>query len=212
MHLEVNFLTHWPLGDLNDFTDDKAKLVQVMAWCRQATSHCLNQCCPRSPTPYGVTRPQWVNPINMVFRFGNNKTDIIGWCVEDDFKAQLYISVMLFVLVWRLSYYHLPDHSAAGIDQSTDCTSARHLNILLYKVNGKYDRVIYFFSKINHKIEMRIVIIAFCCVLIWCTQQRLGQYHETIAYLLVCKMYIPTNHFNYNKYYIALNHFTAHLK
>ena len=42
-------------------TDDKSKLVQVMAWCRQATSHCLNQCWPRSPTPYGVTRPQWVN-------------------------------------------------------------------------------------------------------------------------------------------------------
>ena len=32
-----------------------------MAWCRQATSHCLNQCWPRSSTPYGVTRPQWVN-------------------------------------------------------------------------------------------------------------------------------------------------------
>ena len=61
-------LTHWPLGDLdailktefsilfywlvssdeNDFrwmprdlTDDKSTLVQVMAWCRQATSHYL---------------------------------------------------------------------------------------------------------------------------------------------------------------------------
>ena len=44
-----------------DLTDDKSTLVQVMAWCRQATSHCLNQCWPRSPTPYGVTRPQWVN-------------------------------------------------------------------------------------------------------------------------------------------------------
>ena len=28
-------------------------------WCRQATSHYLNQCWPRSPTPYDVTRPQW---------------------------------------------------------------------------------------------------------------------------------------------------------
>ena len=44
-----------------DLTDDKSTLVQVMAWCRQATSHYLNQCWPRSPTPYGVTRPQWVN-------------------------------------------------------------------------------------------------------------------------------------------------------
>ena len=41
--------------------DDKSKFVQVMAWCRQATSHYLNQCWPRSLPPYGITRPQWVN-------------------------------------------------------------------------------------------------------------------------------------------------------
>ena len=44
-----------------DLSDDKSTLVQVMAWCRQATSHYLNQCWPRSLPPYGVTRPQWVN-------------------------------------------------------------------------------------------------------------------------------------------------------
>ena len=37
-------------------TDDKSTLVQVMA-----TSHYLSQCWPRSMSPYGVTRPQWVN-------------------------------------------------------------------------------------------------------------------------------------------------------
>ena len=42
------------------FTDDKSTLAQVMAWCRQATSHYLNQCWPRSKPPYGITRPQWV--------------------------------------------------------------------------------------------------------------------------------------------------------
>ena len=31
-----------------DLTDDKSTLVQVMAWCRQATSHYLSQCWPRS--------------------------------------------------------------------------------------------------------------------------------------------------------------------
>ena len=35
--------------------------VQVMAWCRQATSHYLNQYWPSSMSPYGVTRPQRVN-------------------------------------------------------------------------------------------------------------------------------------------------------
>ena len=44
-------------------SDDKSTLVQVMAWCRQAASHYLSQCCPRSLSPYGVTRPQWVNSL-----------------------------------------------------------------------------------------------------------------------------------------------------
>ena len=46
-----------------DLTDDKSTLVQVMAWHRQATSHYLSQCWPSSMSPYGVTRPQWVNTI-----------------------------------------------------------------------------------------------------------------------------------------------------
>ena len=46
---------------LLDFTDDQSTLVKVMAWCRQATSHYLSQCWPRSLSPYGITRLQWVN-------------------------------------------------------------------------------------------------------------------------------------------------------
>ena len=45
-------------------SDDKSTLVQVMAWCRQAASHYLSQCCPRSLSPYGVTRPQWVKGLS----------------------------------------------------------------------------------------------------------------------------------------------------
>ena len=40
-------------------TDDESTLVQVMTWCRQATSPYLIQCWPKS-TPSGVIRPQWV--------------------------------------------------------------------------------------------------------------------------------------------------------
>ena len=43
-----------------DLTDDKSTLVQVMAWCRQATSHYLSQCWLSTLSPYGVARPQWV--------------------------------------------------------------------------------------------------------------------------------------------------------
>ena len=42
---------HWTL---------ESTLFQVMAWCRQATSHYLKHCWPRSLPPYDVTRPQWV--------------------------------------------------------------------------------------------------------------------------------------------------------
>ena len=42
------------------FVDDLI-LVQVMAWCRQATSHYLGQLWPRSISSYGVTMLQLVN-------------------------------------------------------------------------------------------------------------------------------------------------------
>ena len=42
-------------------TEDKLTLIQIMAWCRQATSHYLSQCWSRFMSPYGVTRQQCVN-------------------------------------------------------------------------------------------------------------------------------------------------------
>ena len=61
-----------------DLTDDKSTLVQVMAWCHQATSYYLSQCWPRSMSPYGVTRPQWVNGIQYEF---SGDFLILGTCV-----------------------------------------------------------------------------------------------------------------------------------
>ena len=58
-----------------DFTDDKSTLVQVMAWCRQA-SHCLSQCCPKSISPYGVTMPQWLNNTVYLDRPGGCFTNV----------------------------------------------------------------------------------------------------------------------------------------
>ena len=42
-------------------SNDLSTLVQVIVCCRQPTSLYLNQCCPRCMSPYGVTRPQWIN-------------------------------------------------------------------------------------------------------------------------------------------------------
>ena len=55
-----------------DLSDDQSTLVQVIAWCRQATSHYLSQWWPRSLSPYGVTRPQWVKVKNMNEHFSNH--------------------------------------------------------------------------------------------------------------------------------------------
>ena len=68
-----------------DLTDDKSTLVQVMAWCRLATSHYLNQCWPRFPMPYGVTRPQWV------------KTHVL-W--NSRFGSELFICCCHHLLSW----------------------------------------------------------------------------------------------------------------
>ena len=49
-----------------DVIDDKSTLVQVMAWCCQATSHYLSQCWRRSMSTCFITRPQWVKKEHVV--------------------------------------------------------------------------------------------------------------------------------------------------
>ena len=47
--------------------DDDSALVLVMTWCRQAPSHYMIQCWPRSAMPYGFTRSQCVKNIITVW-------------------------------------------------------------------------------------------------------------------------------------------------
>ena len=50
-----------------ELTGGKSTLVRVMAWCRQAASHYLSQCWPRSLSPFGVIRPQGVVIISIPY-------------------------------------------------------------------------------------------------------------------------------------------------
>ena len=75
-----------------DLTDDKSTLVQVMAWCRQATSHYLSQCWPRPMSPYGITRPQWVNTLKLR-QSGCHFTDDILKCIF--FNEVVFISIKI---------------------------------------------------------------------------------------------------------------------
>ena len=71
-----------------DLTNDKSTLVQAMAWCHQVTSHYLSQCWPRSLSPYGISRSQWVNPLKAGTRiFWVNKywlCRIMNPCIPQD--------------------------------------------------------------------------------------------------------------------------------
>ena len=49
-----------PVEDTRSLLIEKSTLVQVIAWCHQATSHNLGQCWPRFMSSYGFTRPQQV--------------------------------------------------------------------------------------------------------------------------------------------------------
>ena len=65
-----NFATYWNEWYLEhsseialrwmaqDFADDKSTWIQVMAWCRPAPSHYLDQCWPSYMSPYDITRSQ----------------------------------------------------------------------------------------------------------------------------------------------------------
>ena len=82
----------WTSLDLTD----KSTLVQVMAWCHQATSHHLSQWWPRSP--YGVIRPQWVK--NKIFTKYRNHWMQWRWFYE-------YNNIMthLYNIAWFIYSY-----------------------------------------------------------------------------------------------------------
>ena len=107
------------------FTGDKSTLVQVIAWCRQATSHYPSQCWTRSLLPYGVTGEQWVNlnqsmPItfqwNKSFKVGNlsRKTCDKYYCQSfcslvrnkqgNDLKSQPFVFYYL-EQAWQCSHF-----------------------------------------------------------------------------------------------------------
>ena len=86
-----------------DFTDDQSTLVKVMAWCRQATSRYLSQCWPRYLSPYGVTRPQWVNNqwrrATAIFLFHNTTIRYISRLNEISNGIYTFVFI-LFTSIW----------------------------------------------------------------------------------------------------------------
>ena len=85
-----------------DLTVDKSTLVQVMAWCRQATSHYLSQCWPSSLSPYSITRPQWVNTDGAKQFRVIAKCDTVQSGLGDHWKmVHLRFESPLMLYVWK---------------------------------------------------------------------------------------------------------------
>ena len=90
-----------------DLSDDQSTLFHVMAWCRQATSHYLSQCWPRSPSPYGVTRPRMINTSVKIFLYSYLDAWIcilmhwwvVGWV------DGLIVRLVTFCCSWLLCTY-----------------------------------------------------------------------------------------------------------
>ena len=136
-HISWDVSTHWPLGELGclfktaifnlvlsigiftssndnplrwmpwDLTDDKSTLVQVMAWCRLATSHYLNQCWPSSMSPYGVTKPQCLLMNicgNLIFEYVWIMAVVIYLCIILSHPRHLYVYVSMYMCMYAYMY------------------------------------------------------------------------------------------------------------
>ena len=107
-----------------DFTDDQPTLVQVMAWCHQATSHYLSQCWPWSLSPYGVTRPQRVNRWSLARdRINMNCTDSAKLVsINDRWKSSKVL-------------WHLLASNFTGSAKATILYNELYLKVVLYFLN-----------------------------------------------------------------------------
>ena len=137
----VNYkLTQWPLGDLDAILKlqfstffglvssdllmimhpdechgtSQSILVHVMVWCRQATSHHLNQCWPRSPTSYGVNRPQC--------HCGETVTIIAVTIIQDGGRRRRWVRAGSIVTLVRNAELSYP-YTIQGRHRSWFCVS-----------------------------------------------------------------------------------------
>ena len=102
-----------------DLTDDKSTLVQVMAWCRQATSHYLSQCWPRFMSPYDVTGPQGVN----------KPTSWIGWDVTVPKISGQYLQSTACSIFWPWAFYKGYLYGVNNRDRSGISSDWIHINL-----------------------------------------------------------------------------------
>ena len=92
-----------------DLTNDMLTLVQVMAWCRQATSHYLSRYWPSSVSPHSISRPQWING-NFLLALMTNSTikslALLIWTYFTNFNSKRHPSSHLWAHISPIPASH----------------------------------------------------------------------------------------------------------
>ena len=122
-----------------------------MAWCRQATNHYLSQSWHSSLSPYGVTRPQWVEVTVWLFgefihrAYTSPRCSILVWPYVYDYKqivvrpsvrSEIWVAGPLchherepcvadHAMSWWWYCYHKPNHTMAHIVSVMELTLLR---------------------------------------------------------------------------------------
>ena len=83
----------------HETSEKGSKLVQKIAWCRQAIGHYLDQYVSRSMSPYGATRPQWVyHAMQIIDRCEHlYKPRLINRCLMDRIASSVVFKVHICV-------------------------------------------------------------------------------------------------------------------
>ena len=93
----INVLKWMP----HDPIDDKTTLVQVMAWCRQASSHYLKQCWP---TPYDVTRIRAPMSSGVQMPFGMHAIEISSSFICENYLLILHNQCTIRIVCRRIMF------------------------------------------------------------------------------------------------------------
>ena len=106
------------LGDAIRRHRSWSTLVQLMAWCRQASRHYLSQCWPRPISPYGVTKPQW-----------DNKPWLVNWLIFYRRRSQIqFIERRFFFYNFHFSlklvHRFPPGNKSASVNVMPWCISS----------------------------------------------------------------------------------------
>ena len=88
-----------------DFADDKSTLVQVMAWCHQATNHYLNQCWSSSVMPLGCKKISfhWISTV--AWPFGQALSTYLGITPLFGLTSNLVAVFTWDWLIWVILYW-----------------------------------------------------------------------------------------------------------